>query len=292
MPDAVRARLTTLGPEFGIRCLLIRHHRADQRAAARNRSLPGGMTVFAAYPDPERPWLETGTLQSPDELLDLDYAGLAAGRSAGLERTDEPVFAVCTQGRHDPCCARRGRPVAAALAEAYPDHAWETSHMGGDRFAGNMLVLPHGLYYGRLTPDVVGDVIAAHLRGELLLDHLRGRSGYAPPSQVAEIALRRSLGEVRHGAVRRTGVRRSTDDAGAQVTTVTFDVDQASVDQVSVDQASDATTSPRARGTWTVAVTALPPTQSAQLTCHVQAKSPIPNWSVAMIGPGSNRGDR
>ena len=49
-----------------------------------------------------------------------------------------------------PAAPSAGRPVAAALEAAHPEETWEVSHIGGDRFAANMLVLPHGLYYGRL----------------------------------------------------------------------------------------------------------------------------------------------
>ena len=112
------------------------------------------------------------------------------------------MFAVCTHGRHDTCCAERGRPVAAALAAAHPELTWEVSHIGGDRFAANALVLPHGLYYGRLDADSVVGVADAHLDGRLSLEHLRGRSGLGTTLQYAEIALRRHLGEPRLDAVR------------------------------------------------------------------------------------------
>ena len=29
---------------------------------------------------------------------------------------------------------------------------WQSSHIGGDRFAGNVVFLPEGLYYGRVEP--------------------------------------------------------------------------------------------------------------------------------------------
>ena len=41
-----------------------------------------------------------------------------------------------------------------------------------------MLVLPHGLYYGRLDPVTAIAVAGAHLAGELDLDHLRGRASW------------------------------------------------------------------------------------------------------------------
>ena len=94
--------------------------------------------------------------------------------------------------------------MAAALSAAHPEDTWEVSHIGGDRFAGNLLVLPHGLYYGRLDAPSAVAVAGDHEAGQLDLDHLRGRSGYAMPVQAAEIALRRELGETRDDALRLT----------------------------------------------------------------------------------------
>nr|WP_246416394.1 sucrase ferredoxin [Nocardioides luti] len=174
---------------------------------------------MAAYADPDAPRLESGTVADPADVLDLDLAGLRAGGSAGLAPDPGTAFAVCTHGRHDACCAERGRPVAAALAQAHPEETWEVSHIGGDRFAGNMLVLPHGLYYGRLDPVAALTAAGAHLGGQLDLDHLRGRSGHPMPVQAAELALRRELAETRVDALRL--VRRSADDG---VTEAVFDV--------------------------------------------------------------------
>lgn len=149
--------------------------------------------IFAVHARAPYSWMETARLHDPREVLDLDLPALRAGRSLGLEAHDEPVFAVCTQGKHDACCAERGRPAALALTEAYPDHTWEVSHMGGDRFAANMLVAPDGLYYGRLSPEEAVEVARARLAGDLELEHLRGRTCYPMPVQAAEIALRRHL---------------------------------------------------------------------------------------------------
>ena len=112
-----------------------------------------GVRVFAAYADAVSPWLETTTVASPEVLLDLDLDALGAGRSPGLTPADGSLFCVCTHGRHDACCAERGRPTAAALTHSHPDETWEVSHIGGDRFAPNMLVLPEGLYYGGVTAE-------------------------------------------------------------------------------------------------------------------------------------------
>ena len=206
LPEDLGGPLREKAAEAGVRVLLVRR---PGRPPQRHHT-----AVFAAYADPHRPWLERGDLYDKRDILDLDFAALRAGRSAGLERDPGNVYAVCTHGRHDACCAERGRPVAAALSAAHPGDTWEVSHIGGDRFSGNLLVLPHGLYYGRLDAPTAVAVGGDHEAGHLELDHLRGRSGYAMPVQAAEIALRRELGETRNDAVRLT--HRSRDGAATE----------------------------------------------------------------------------
>jgi hypothetical protein len=206
LPLAVKESLAERAAEAGVRVLLVRKHgRATPRADLR---------VFAAYAAPERPWTETATLAGPEALADLDLASFGAGRSPGLTSYTGQLLCVCTHGRHDTCCAERGRPVAAMLAQRFPEQTWEVSHIGGDRFAGNLLVLPTGLYYGRLDPSSAIGVAEATGRGELVLEHLRGRSGYGTAVQSAEIYLRRELGEVGNDSVRLVTASRD----GAEVT--------------------------------------------------------------------------
>ena len=182
LPDGLGNHLLLSSHAVGVRVLLVR--RPD-------RSGTDEVRVFAAYADPVAPWLETAAFSDVHEVLDLELAALGRGRSIGLEPTDGSLFCVCTHGKHDACCAERGRPVAAALETAHREETWEVSHIGGDRFAANMLVLPHGLYYGRLDAVSALGVAGSHLAGGLELDHLRGRSGLGMPAQAAEIGLRR-----------------------------------------------------------------------------------------------------
>lgn len=185
LPDSVKNVLARRANQTGVRLLMIRRH---------GRSTPCDITVFAAYADPVHPWLQRGCVSDADGLLDIDLAGLGAGRTAGLEPHSSPLYLVCTHGRHDVCCAERGRPVAAALHGLAPDDTWEVSHIGGDRFAGNVLVLPDGLYYGRLSAANARTMCLRHRDGHLDLDHLRGRCGHPFAIQAAEIFLRKELG--------------------------------------------------------------------------------------------------
>ena len=122
----------------------------------------------------------------------------STGRPA--RRRAEPIYAVCAHGRHDRCCAVRGRRVATALAAARPDQTWECSHVGGDRFAGTMVVFPHGLYYGYADDGDPTRIADAFDDGRVVADRLRGRSSLSHPVQAAQHYARQTLGDDRIGA--------------------------------------------------------------------------------------------
>lgn len=184
LPAGVGEELLRRCATVKVRPLLVRRH---------GRSAPRRTTVFAAVADPQRPWLGRTYVDEPADVLDLPLDRLA-DRPAPFATTEGPLFCVCTHGKHDVCCAERGRPVAAALTAAHPGPTWEVSHIGGDRFAGNLLVLPDGLYYGRLDAGTAVRMADEHLAGRLDLDHLRGRCGYPFAAQAAETHLRRHTG--------------------------------------------------------------------------------------------------
>ncbi len=203
LPEGLGAEVVRRCAPLTIRPLLIRAH---------HRRRPRGRRLFLAHADgPERHRLLTASLADPREILDIDLAAFVGGADAGLSQAAEPLYAVCTHGRHDACCAERGRPVLASVAALAPAQAWGVSHIGGDRFAGNLLVLGDGLYYGGLGPDSAARVVLAHASGHLDLDHLRGRSCWPMPVQAAEVELRRALGHTRLGGIRLMGRRAEGD---------------------------------------------------------------------------------
>lgn len=120
-----------------------------------------------------------GGFDEDAELLELPLDG-----STGTP-DDQPLFLVCAHSKHDTCCALRGRPVAAAIEATRPGRVFECSHLGGDRFAANVLVLPVGLLYGRVLPFAAPEFVAAAEADEVVGALLRGRVGYPPTVQAA-----------------------------------------------------------------------------------------------------------
>jgi len=134
--------------------------------------------------------LDSATLTGPweDDRDLLDAADAMIATLPAPTEPPEPVILVCTHGIHDVCCALRGRPVASSLASRWPELVWECTHIGGDRFAPNVVLLPDGFYYGNLDPDYAVATVQAHLAGTVLTDRLRGMAGFLPPVQAAVIA--------------------------------------------------------------------------------------------------------
>ncbi len=84
--------------------------------------------------------------------------------------------------------------MARALADRWPEDVWECTHVGGDRFAANLVVVPDGVYYGGLDADSSVTTIEEHLSDRIHPDHLRGYTDLLPPQQAAVAAALRRFG--------------------------------------------------------------------------------------------------
>ena len=135
-----------------------------------------------------------------DFLQGLDIAApLGAGSDLsdlpGASRLTQPRYFVCTNGQRDLCCSRFGLPIYRALRESLGDRVWQVTHLGGHRFAPNVLVQPAGLLYGRIKADSLSAFVQTVEHGDVAFPHLRGRSRYPKHVQAAEIfAGRQELG--------------------------------------------------------------------------------------------------
>lgn len=183
----------------GMRILLIRRH---------GRQAPGtearwGVLRYDARGDHRQEW---GTWSDESDLTQI-AAAIERPGATGLA----PVHLVCTHGVHDACCAIRGRPVARALTEEWPDDTWECSHVGGDRYAANVLVAPDGVYFGEVTPDEATEAVGLLRRGLVAADHLRGYTDLAAPEQYAVAEVLRRFGPAGRHAIQVRSATRSGD---------------------------------------------------------------------------------
>ena len=165
--------------------------RCAELSLALDEPLAGTAPVAARWELVERakPWgREHGLVAEGAKVLLVQRLSGSEPQSHGRR------YLVCTNGARDNCCAIRGPAVAQALDRALPGQVYECSHLGGHRFAANLLVLPDGLCFGRLDARAALSLAAALESGRLPLDHLRGRTAYEPEQQAAEILTRRELG--------------------------------------------------------------------------------------------------
>lgn len=189
LPAVARARLEAWVAERPHRRVLF----------VRRPGREGALALFVAECGEHGGIVTRRRLDGYEELATVD---LEPGRA----RVPGPLWLVCAHGRRDPCCARLGVPLFEALSRvADPDLVWESSHQGGHRFAGNLLVVPYGVQLGRVRPVDVERVVAGMAAGMLPLPFLRGRTVYDPEVQAADLHVRERLGEAQLSAIRYAG---------------------------------------------------------------------------------------
>jgi hypothetical protein len=164
----------------------------------------GPLNCFFIRSCEDRPSISRVLLPDYEELLRIQPGG---------EPVDGLMYAVCTHGRHDQCCAKFGLPVYCALRDVIGERVWECSHVGGDRFAGNVVVFPYGIYYGRVAPEDVSEIVRLSELGQVWLRGYRGRSCFPRPVQVAEYFARCESGRLDIDEFRLIEFQRHVDGA-------------------------------------------------------------------------------
>jgi hypothetical protein len=254
---AVLAALQEAAGRASGRILLVRRPGRINRLDARRWIVAGPDLGWVAGP-----WREDRDLAAAAEALVADPA-----QAGGIS---EPIMLVCTHGVHDTCCAIRGRPVASALAAEWPGQVWECSHVGGDRFAPNVVVLPDGFYYGNLDAESAVNTVRQHLAGAVEAGPLRGMARFLPPVQAAVVAAYERLGPLAPDAITVESVAQVGHHAGHGSET-TVDLRVAGVGGVRVE----------------VLALRRPP---ALLTCRALRETPATEYRIeffeVLIAPG------
>ncbi|MGH2383245.1 MAG: sucrase ferredoxin, partial [Candidatus Limnocylindria bacterium] len=177
--DVLGSDFAAVAKGRGVRVLLARRREGDPAAdAVRRVMLVDTVTREMAIRT------VTGSSElTMDAIADAPIAEFGA-------TMHDPIFLVCTNGKRDACCALRGRALVSALAADHGERVWECTHLGGHRFAGNLVCLPDAIVYGRVTAADGPRLADAYLARRLDPRLLRGRSAWPAPAQVAEQQLR------------------------------------------------------------------------------------------------------
>lgn len=254
LPTHLSDGLTALSAAHGIRVLLVRRPVRPDDSSRR---------CFVAHTGRRVRWIEERVVDDLDELLAVDFSPMGQGERVGFGALRaEPLYLVCTNGRHDQCCANLGRPLARALHSRRDGLVWESSHFGGDRFAGNLVCLPHGLYFGRLAPEDAGRVVESYEAGVVVLEHYRGRAGEPFAAQAAEHFLREQEGLVGVDDL----LVRSHRPQGDGVVEVRF--------------------AAPGEKSYAVRVRVLPATHARQLACRSSAEARPPTYALVDVNGG------
>ncbi|MGB7293047.1 MAG: sucrase ferredoxin [Thermodesulfobacteriota bacterium] len=151
------------------------------------------LKFYVAKSDESEPKLYEVDLRKYEELLELDLSKMLGN---GLYLRKEPLFLICTNGEYDKCCGKYGaRVYLEAVKNENGFMIWQTTHLGGHRFAANLLHLPSGIYYGRVGDVDVHRLIKEATNCKIDLEHYRGRTCYSKEVQAAEYFLRNLTGE-------------------------------------------------------------------------------------------------
>jgi hypothetical protein len=160
------------------------------------RTIKGPLTLFVARSRESSSSILKYEFFEYEQLLDLDLASaLAGGSPSGATPWEEPLFLVCTHGKRDKCCAKFGIPIYKTIqTQVGESSVWQCSHVGGDRFAANVVCFPDGIFYGHVTEETAKLIVKEYDERRIVLTNFRGRSCYSFPVQAAEFFTRRETG--------------------------------------------------------------------------------------------------
>jgi hypothetical protein len=145
---------------------------------------------FISVPDAQSPRIYRFDYAEYEELINLDLKAIVENVAHYTPYlTTDPLFLVCTNGKRDRCCAKFGTALYRAFSNVVGTAVWQTTHLGGHRFAPTLMSFPEGVCYGHVTNDDIPQLLAAQQNGDFYLPRLRGRALYDAVTQVAEYYL-------------------------------------------------------------------------------------------------------
>jgi hypothetical protein len=161
------------------------------------------LKLFVARTRERNPFIVEFDFARYEELLNLDIEAAAAGRTpAGASTLTAPLYLVCTHGRRDKCCAKFGYALYKHMRTRGVTSVWQSSHVGGDRFAANLICFPHGLFYAHVNEHDERGIVEAYGERRIVLANYRGRACYPQFVQAAEYFVRAESGRTKLNELR------------------------------------------------------------------------------------------
>lgn len=146
----------------------------------RRESSVGETNVFVIHP--KRALIRHWSLKDNAEIP--DWSKRLASEEGPIHKS--PLVLVCTHGSRDRCCGVLGGLTYAAFKKLKPNWVWQSSHLGGHRFAPTLLSFPSGIMYGRLGPEHA-EPFLRKMADDLPYGHefIRGNTRHSKAGQVA-----------------------------------------------------------------------------------------------------------
>lgn len=193
-PLAVKERIERL-TESGVKFRFLTFH------ADKHRS-PQGMHRLFCFTRPKglAAEFEKQEFIVPEALLpDLIQELTSSGDPVSAEYATYEVKSnhvrelfICTHGRHDACCGKRGTPIYQSISKQYAPRlngklrAWQVSHVGGHRLSPTLMDFPSGRYWGMIEEKHLETLMHPEQMMPKLAQQYRGWSGVGLLEQVAE----------------------------------------------------------------------------------------------------------
>lgn len=152
-----------------------------------------GVRFYVAITTPGEDRLYRFSAETYDDLLNISVLDILDGYAEG-QLTQEKLMLVCTNGKRDRCCAKFGLPIFQEFLQHPFISTWQTTHIGGHRYAPTAVTFPTGIVYGYLDKTVVGRTALFIDDDRIRLSHYRGRTGMPGPLSAADHLLRTELG--------------------------------------------------------------------------------------------------
>lgn len=156
---------------------------------------PNPIHLFIVTCQNQSSYVTSFHINSYNELISLDLINkISKPDRQNYNNRPEKLFLVCTDGKHDRCCAKYGYTIYNKLNYLVGEQAWQCTHVGGDRFAANLVCFPHAIYYGHVEAPELEEIVHLHKSNAIYLQKFRGRACFNRYAQIGEYFTRKMSG--------------------------------------------------------------------------------------------------